>query len=181
MIGLDAQLEFKNETTLCDFFSCDFFCLEIHKKKPDIFFYIFAQISSWCFGLFLHFNIEFLSKIHLTVTFGLHRQLSATVTFHWCGFLGSVCFICINRMLWRIGSVQIWLFCSSVHMSAGRADRVRLRVILTWFKKWSICSQPFMINVLVSLLLRELRLGIKLRMPLFSDECYNCIGNLVPV
>ena len=64
MIGLDAELELNNEIIPCDFFLCNFFCLEIHKKKFDIFFSIFAQISYWCFGYFPHFNSEFFGKIH---------------------------------------------------------------------------------------------------------------------
>lgn len=55
MIGLDAQLELNNEITPRDFFPRNFFSLEIHKKKPDIFFQSFAKISYWCFGLFVPF------------------------------------------------------------------------------------------------------------------------------
>ena len=54
-IGLDAELESNNETMLCDFFPCNFFCLELHKEKIDIFFYIFVQISYWCLGWFAPF------------------------------------------------------------------------------------------------------------------------------
>lgn len=64
MIGLDAQLELNNESMPCDFFPCNFFCLEIHKKKLDIFFLYFCSDFLLMFWLFLHFNSEFFSKIY---------------------------------------------------------------------------------------------------------------------
>lgn len=69
MIGSDAQLELNNEITPCDIFPCNFFCLEIYKKKLDIFFYIFVQISYWCFCYFLILIVNSSVKYILTVKF----------------------------------------------------------------------------------------------------------------
>ena len=70
-IGLDAQLEPNNETMPCEFFPCNFFCLEVHKEKIDIFFYSFAPISYWCLGLFTSIlMVNYWANYILPVTFG---------------------------------------------------------------------------------------------------------------
>lgn len=119
-------------------------------------------------------------KYILTVTFGLLRQLSATVTFKYdSSFLKRECFIYINKMIWVIGSAQTWLFCSSFLVSLQEVWKGEdWGSFLLCLKNDLFTLGHFLIKAYVSLFLRVFRLVIELiKAPVIWWKLYHFISS----